>query len=260
MDSFLIQPNDMKGLIQGYYKWLMDNTSWRQINEVMEITTPFLNRHNDFIQIYIQQLDNGCIRFTDLGETIADLEMSGCDIQKGRRKKLLTQTINGFGVRLDGDDLFVDTTKENFFLAKHSLLQAIMSVDDIFYSAKPANPEAFFFEDVEAWLDSLEIRYTPRVTLVGRSQFQNYFDFAIPRSKNSKERLIKLVNRPTSDAARLALFSWSDIQEEREASFYVIYRKPENKDDANFKTAFNSYDATPIPWDSREKFASSLAA
>ena len=75
MDSCLIRPNDMKGLIQGYYKWLMDNTSWRQINEVMEITTPFLNRHNDFIQIYIQSLGNGSIRFTDLGETIADLEM-----------------------------------------------------------------------------------------------------------------------------------------------------------------------------------------
>lgn len=250
----------MKELIQGYYKWLMDNTSWRQINEVMEITTPFLNRHNDYIQIYIRLLDNGSIRFTDLGETIADLEMSGCDIQKGRRKKLLMQTINGFGVRLEGGDLFVDASKENFYLAKHSLLQAIMSVDDIFYSTKPTNPDAFFFEDVEAWLDSLEIRYTPRLTLVGRSQFQNYFDFAIPRSKNSNERLIKLVNRPTSDAARLALFSWSDIQAEREASFYVIYRKPENKDDANFKTAFNSYDATPIPWDSRAQFANCLAA
>lgn len=156
--------------------------------------------------------------------------MCGCDVLKGHRFTLLSQTLNGFGVKLKGQELYVEAQKETFCWAKHSLLQAVLSVDDLFYSAKP-NVEPFFFEDAAAWLDSLGIRYTPRLSLVGRSRFQNYFDFAIPKSKNAGERLIKLVKDPTNDAARLALFSWADTKAQRgghrqnSMSFIEIHRQ-----------------------------------
>ncbi len=92
--------------------------------------------------------------------------MCGCDVLKGHRFTLLNQTLNGFGVKLKGQELYVEAQKETFCWAKHSLLQAVLSVDDLFYSAKP-NIEPFFFEDAAAWLDSLGIRYTPRLSLVG---------------------------------------------------------------------------------------------
>ncbi len=260
MDSYLTQNSEIESLIDQYCRWLKENTSLKSIQDVTEITTPFLNRHNDFIQLYVRAAGKGTFVLSDLGSTIQDLEMCGCDVLKGHRFTLLNQTLNGFGVKLKGQELCIETQKENFCLAKHSLLQAVLSVDDLFYSAKP-NVEAFFYEDVAAWLDSMEVRYIPRLNLTGQSQFQNYFDFAIPKSQKVGERLIKLVKNPTNDAARLALFSWADIKAQREATskFYVIY-KNSSKDSSKFRTAFNNYDAQSFSWEERNEYKQALVA
>ena len=45
-------------LIRSYYDWLKAKTAWREINDWVEITTPYLDRHNDYIQIYLRQQGN----------------------------------------------------------------------------------------------------------------------------------------------------------------------------------------------------------
>ena len=43
---------EMQALIDRYVAWLKDKTSLRQIDDWIEITTPYLDRHNDYLQIY----------------------------------------------------------------------------------------------------------------------------------------------------------------------------------------------------------------
>ena len=50
--------NGIHGLIENYYKLLQDKTVWKEINEWAEITTPYLDRHNDYIQIYLKKDGN----------------------------------------------------------------------------------------------------------------------------------------------------------------------------------------------------------
>lgn len=42
---------DIQKLIDDYVVWLRDKTSLRQIENWVEITTPYLDRQNDYIQI-----------------------------------------------------------------------------------------------------------------------------------------------------------------------------------------------------------------
>ena len=51
----------------------------------------------------------------------------------------------------------------------------MLAVNDLFYLAKPI-VESLFFEDVVAWLDANEIRYTPKVKFTGISAFDRLFD------------------------------------------------------------------------------------
>ena len=74
-------------LIRSYYDWLKAKTAWREINDWVEITTPYLDRHNDYIQIYLRQQGNEWV-LTDDGYTLADLAQSGCEIDTPRRKAL----------------------------------------------------------------------------------------------------------------------------------------------------------------------------
>ena len=71
-------------------------------------------------------------------------------------------TLHGFGVRMNNEAIEVHASPENFPARKHNLIQAILAVNDLFYLAQPV-VENLFFEDVIAWLDANDIRYTPKV-------------------------------------------------------------------------------------------------
>src|SRR5271166_2102614 len=154
-------------LIDGYWRWLRDRSSIRQINDWTEITTPYLDRHNDYVQIYARREGKNYV-LSDGGDTLTDLEQSGCSIDGPKRQAILSSILNGFGIERVENDLRVHATPENFSIRKHNLVQAILSVHDMFYLASPT-VEALFFEDVAAWLEVSEIRFTPRVKFSGKS-------------------------------------------------------------------------------------------
>lgn len=93
---------DIQKLLDDYVAWLRDKTSLRQIENWVEITTPYLDRHNDYVQIYARK-SNGAYVLTDDGYTIDDLEQSGCKLNSPKRQDLLKMTLNGFGIQLHGD-------------------------------------------------------------------------------------------------------------------------------------------------------------
>lgn len=45
---------EIKQLIDDYIHWLKKEITFEKIGEYYEITTPFLNSANDFIQIYVR--------------------------------------------------------------------------------------------------------------------------------------------------------------------------------------------------------------
>ena len=87
---------EIDALIDNYFKWLKDNTSTRLINETWsEITTPYLDRHNDCLQIYAKK-ENNSIILTDDGYIINDLISSGCALDSQRRKEILRLEVLAF--------------------------------------------------------------------------------------------------------------------------------------------------------------------
>src|SRR5258708_29529637 len=105
-------------------------------------------------------------------------------------------TLNGFGVRMNQEALEVHASPENFPMRKHNLIQAMLAVNDLFYLAKPV-VESLFYEDVVAWLDANDIRYTPNVKFTGISGYEHQFAFSIPKSKNQPRRISQAINLPT---------------------------------------------------------------
>ena len=172
---------EIEGLLNDYRAWMRDKTTLREVNsEWVEITTPYLDRHNDSLQIYARA-ENGGYVLTDDSYTIHDLEASGCNIATEKRQELLKMTLSGFGVRMNREALEVHASTENFPARKHNLIQAILAVNDLFYLAQPV-VESLFFEDVVAWLDASNIRFSPKVKFTGISGFDHLVDFLIPKS------------------------------------------------------------------------------
>jgi hypothetical protein len=169
---------EIQKLLNEYQSWLSKKTSLREIDEWVEITTPYLDRHNDYLQIYVKRFNGGFL-LSDDGYIINDLAQSGCELNTEKKQKLLTITTNGFGVKLTKNgELQIVTDESGFSLDKHNLLQAMLAVNDMFYMAGP-HIKSLFLEEVENWLDQNEIRYTPRVKFTGKSGYDHNFDFVI---------------------------------------------------------------------------------
>ncbi len=251
---------EIQRLLDDYLAWLKDRTELRQIDDWVEITTPYLDRHNDCIQIYAKRQDGGFL-LTDDGFTINDLEESGCKLDSEKRGELLKVTLNGFGVQLRQKALETQASPENFPLRKHNLVQAMLAVNDMFYLAAPT-VASLFYEDVVTWLDEHEIRYTPNVKFAGKSGFDHVFDFVIPKSRGEPERILNTINRPSRDTAQVAAFSWIDTKEVRptDAKAYAFLNDTEQPISSAVLDALRNYDVRPIPWSQREQIRKELAA
>ena len=123
---------DIQRLLDDYHAWLESKIALRQFEQWVEITTPYLDRHNYYLQIYVKQADGGFV-LADDGYTVDDLEQAGCKLESRKRQDLLRMTLNGFDVRMDGKALQIHASPEDFALRKHNLVQAMLAVNETFY-------------------------------------------------------------------------------------------------------------------------------
>ena len=252
--------NEIQTLLDQYMKWLKDKTALRQIEDWVEITTPYLDRHNDYIQIYARR-ENGSYILTDDGYTIDDLKRSGCELESKKRRDLLTLTLNGFGAKLEENALVIHASSDNFPLRKHNLLQAMLAVNDLFYLAVPMVAN-LFLEDVTSWLNLNDIRYTPKVKFTGKSGYDHLFDFVIPASRKQPERILQTINRPSRETAQRVAFSWIDTKEVRpdNSRAYAFLNDSEHIPSASVIDALRNYDVNPVLWSRRDEAQEELAS
>ena len=251
---------EIKQLTDQYLDWLRDEITFRQRGKTVEITAPFLDRHNDYIQFYAKRDKNGFL-LTDHGFTIADLEMSGCQLDTPKRKALLQATLNSFGVNLEDGELRVQAAADDYARKKHRLLQAMLAVNDLFYLASP-HIRSFFLEDIESWLEAANVRFTPRLNFTGASGLNHQFDFVIPKTSHQPERILLGINRPDRSSVERTLFAWADAKDNRAAGSraYAILNDRDKPIADSLSSAYSNCGVVPVPWSERESVRDELAA
>jgi Domain of unknown function DUF1829/Domain of unknown function DUF1828 len=252
---------EIEHLVDRYRFWLKDRTTLKSVHaDWVEITTPFVDRHNDAIQIYVKS-ESGRYRLNDDGHTIRDLELSGCSLDSPKRKSLLRMAVNGFGVEEADGLLSTQASQENFSARKHALVQSILAVNDLFYTAS-STVRSLFREDVESWLDLADIRFVPNVQFTGKTGYQHQFDFAIPRSRHAPERILKAINNPNKEAALGFIMAWNDTFEQRPSDSQAIAVLNDNERviAAPVLEALRHYEIEPMLWSEREELRERLAA
>jgi len=252
---------EIQKLIDEYIRWLKDKTVLKEVNKNwVKITTPHLDRHNDCLQLYTRKEGNGYL-LTDDGYIINDLLNTGCALDTPKRQELLKLTLAGFGVQLNGEEMLIKATSDNFSLKKHNIIQAMLAVNDLFYLASPI-VSSLFFEDVTAWLDLAEIRYSPKIKFTGKTGYDHMFDFVIPKSKKEPERIIQTLNSPKKDSAEALVFKWLDTKETRpqESRLYAFLNNTNINVSQAVIDALRNYEAEPVLWTERESVRERLVA
>ncbi len=245
-------------LIDAYVNWLRKGLEIEQLEGACELTTPFLDRHNDHLQIYAERR-NGGLLLSDDGYTVADLQTSGPDLDTPKRRQAFETILNGFGVRAEAGELVVDASETTLGQRIHSLLQAMLAVNDMFVLAQPRFA-SLFLEDVRAFLDDHEVRYSENVKLAGRSGYDHLITFLIPRSRSQPERLVQAINAPARNTVGSYLFTLADTRALRgdEARTYA-FLNDRDREVGGVVEALDAYSVVPARWSERERYAEELA-
>lgn len=246
---------DCQQVINDYLRWIKDNTIFKSIEEgkICSISTPFLDRHNDHLVIYLIKTDT-TLTLSDNGYTLSDLRMSGFEINTPKRDSILKTALNGFGVKIgNNDELFVEATNINIGQKKHYLLQAILAVNDMFNLAQETI-YSLFKEDVELYFKSNGIIFSKDLKLSGKSGFDHNIDFLIPQSNNKPERLIKTINTAKKDNVLSSIMAFNDIDQLRETKTqnYVVYNDTEKEVSKDVVNALKNYGIISLPWSKKE--------
>jgi hypothetical protein len=252
---------EINKMINDYITWLKSNITYEILDGYVEIVTPFLDRHNDSIQIYVKKIDNNNYLLTDGGETISDLSLSGIDITKNR-EKIITQILNRYGSQLsDDNEITIIANEDNFPFKKHFLIQAILSVNDLFMTSR-TNVLNLFTEEVELFLKENKVQYNSNISLVGKSGFTHNFDFSIGVTEKKPERFIKAINNPNRENTTSTIFSWNDILAVRtsKSKLLVLLNDSEIKINNEIINAYQQYEILPIPWSKKYNYLEELTA
>lgn len=251
---------ECRQLVDSYVDWLRREISAESVGNACELTTPFLDRHNDHIQIYAERR-NGKIILSDDGYILSDLRTSGLELTTPKRRSVMETALRGFGIQHDGNRLFVEASPRNLGQRVHSLVQAMLALNDMFVLAQP-RVATFFWEDVRDFLDVHRVRYSPRVKLAGKTGYDHTIDFLIPRSPGIPERLVQAINAPSKNTIGSYLFALTDTREGRgqETEAYAFLNDQERQVGGDVIEALEAYRVRPALWSQREQYAPRLAA
>ncbi|MGZ5442130.1 MAG: DUF1828 domain-containing protein [Thermoanaerobaculia bacterium] len=248
-------------LVDEYLHWLRENLRPAEVPGGVVITTPFLDRHSDEIEIFVQK-ENGAFLLSDDGYTVADLRAGGIDLTKGSRREQLVRILNGYGVQLEGDALAVNATPAEFPQKKHNLVQAILAVDDLHVTATEQVFQ-FFREDVEEFLRSQDIPLLRDVKLSGKSGLDHHFDIGLPSDARHPERVLRAINTLRRDTATSFAFSVEDVRNIRghnALGAFAVVNDAEHPPAAEHLNVLKNYGVVPILWSDRRRARETILA
>ena len=245
-------------LLESHRKWLSENTSFTILDDSIEINLPFLNCHNDYIQVYLVKKGDS-YTLSDDGETIDDMRSCGLEFNSPKRLRLLSSAIIGFSVVNDNGILKVDATKEDFGVKLNSLIQAILAVNELLVLAQPVFPSDFR-SNVEDWLRKNHIEFHGSKNIVGKSGVNHYFDFTIASQSNNLSQMVKLVNKPSMDIAKKIVFTSIDMPSmySVDSTVVALLNDPENSNLSRFRHVLKHYSIETVHWSKRNESFTNL--
>ena len=246
--------------IENYLSWIRSNSSQKRIGDYEEISTPFVDSHNDHIQFYICRSQNG-FTLTDDGYTMSDLEMCGCDINSKKRKESILQIAESLGVTIKDGSIVAEATEFDIACKQHMMIQAMLKISDMFLTTS-SRVKSLFFEEVDSFFDKHDIRKSSSIMMMGQSGLSHRFDFIIPSSKLMPERVITTLNTPSKQNVQASIFAWNDVIKTRSTPCkgYIVLNDSKKSPNHEILTAIRNYDLVPIPWKERANFVTELAS
>lgn len=247
---------EINSIVNEYLKWIKENTKIKNKNGIDVITTPFALSNNDLIDIIVKKNNNEII-LSDDGETLFNLEISGVNIVK--RKEIFEKFLRSYGLnKTSEDEIIKKSSYQNIGRDINDFIQGILSIDDMFLTSSN-NVKHFFKEDVALFFEKNDFYPSPDIKLVGKNNLEYNIDYIINRTKNKKEKLIRVINSNNKDKIISAIFAFEDL-EERNSENIIIFNNTERKLSNELEEVLKKKKIEVLNWTQKEKWIKEMIA
>lgn len=197
-------------------EWLGEGFSAQYLGGDCVVTTPFLDRRNDHIQIRVRKRDGRYV-ISDGGTTMPDMVDGGFSLRKTVNKELVAYITSGYGVQLDdkANSLGVEADDTNVGQRMNFLLQAIMAMNsNVPVPALPkiTAPEKFKGM-VISHLRSKKISIKDIKKVPGTSGYRYNMETVFRNSDSSSTRYFKAFHSPDKRSVKEFLFQLEDVHQ-----------------------------------------------
>ena len=249
-------------LIGDYTVWLKQEITITnaEFGEFCEITVPYLDRFNDYLQIYVKQDAKGKITMTDDGYIINNLNSSGVTLRtNSKRKAMLDKILHNFSLSLEKGAITAIASPRNFAQKKHNMVQAMLHIDDMF-TVSQSNVGNFFAEDIETFFETNKILFSRNILLRGKTGNTYTYDFHFQKTLTKAERFCKAINKLDKPKRDLTIFNWIDTRLGRcETEKLIVILNDSSISEIDTK-AFEEYDIKSILFSEMSAYEDLFAA
>lgn len=254
-------PKLIDQLKQEYLEWTQKKLKFERNDGFVEIVTPFVDMHHDYVSLFCSKESNG-YKLSDDGYLINELNDLGVDVTKSsKRNQFFTMTLNIFGISFDSStsELYVKFhTLSEYPERQQRLIQCVMRVSDMLLTSRN-RVISFFTEDIANYFLENDVFFNESASFIGRSGRGQTFDFALPRTKRVKPKLIKAINNPTSESYKDPLLSFIDVQETKsDHGFLVVANDTNIAISDKFVQSLENYNIKVLPWSDRNKWVEEI--
>jgi len=125
-------------LIEKWSEFLRNYTHYSQVENKAVITTPFLDIHNNYIKVYLEEREDGRLTLKDEGETlflISGMLNKNISIfeENTFAKSKIIKIVYAFDVTMDDEKIYDIVDKENFPEGLKNFIQCILAVQYAIY-------------------------------------------------------------------------------------------------------------------------------
>jgi Domain of unknown function DUF1828/Domain of unknown function DUF1829 len=226
-----IKSYNLDNILDEYVNRLKDNTVIKREDGENHVifSTPYLDSYNDYIELIAYKKWDKIIMSDDWW-TIANLNMKWVELSTGKRATIFNQIINWLWVSVSqNNELFIETDISRIWQKKHSLMQAILAVWDMYVLSKQ-NVISLFKEEVESYFTSNDLYPSKDMKITWKTWYDHMIDFIFNPTKDRNESLIKVINKPKKDSVMSALFSFNDIKHNKPNSDFFVFLNDINEE------------------------------
>jgi len=172
-------------LVEAYISTLKQGFKCLAAGRRLRIITPYTFPDNDFAEIFVEELGNGSVRVTDLGETFRHLHSQGFDVTASSKRRFLAETISSrLNVDIREGRIEKSGGAPNVGEILLDVILAVRGVADLIYTSKTYEP-ATFLQEVKDFLEQNHFSVEQRIKVPGSSGRRYSVDFRVLNGADS---------------------------------------------------------------------------